>query len=127
VSRRAEIERAVTLYPGQRAKIAGQVAAELAVWAMDRGDFTLAHEIAASAVNVADAVLVALAAPIEEPAPEPQCGAARVNGERVAYACRLPRGHDGDHHPDPCGHDGCTGLECTRGRPSDRALEEKPE
>jgi hypothetical protein len=42
----------------------------------------------------------------------PACGEARVNSERVAYACRLPRGHQGDHHPNPCGHDGCTGLEC---------------
>lgn len=40
------------------------------------------------------------------------CGVARINAERVAYACRRPAGHDGDHHPNPCGHDGCTGLEC---------------
>jgi hypothetical protein len=47
----------------------------------------------------------------------PACGEARVNSERVAYACRLPPGHDGDHHPNPCGHDGCTGLECLRETP----------
>jgi hypothetical protein len=112
VSRRAELERAVTLYPGQRAKIAGQVAAELAVVAVDRGEITSAKDIGTQAVLVADEVLLALAAPVEEFAPEPQCGVARVNAQRVTYACRLPRGHEGDHHPNPCGHDGCTGLEC---------------
>ncbi len=63
-------------------------------------------------------------APLTVPAPSPKvlqakrepgrCGAWRINAERLAYACRLPAGHEGDHHPNPCGHDGCTGLECAR-------------
>lgn len=110
MSRRAELERAVALYPGQRAKIAGQVAAELAVVAV--GDESLtAREIGGTAVRIADEVLLALAA-------RPACGVARVNGSGLAYACRLSPGHDGDHHPNPCGHDGCTGLECIRGAPA---------
>jgi hypothetical protein len=47
-----------------------------------------------------------------------QCGEWRINAERLAYGCRLPKDHDGEHHPNPCGHDGCTGLECLRATPT---------
>jgi hypothetical protein len=60
----------------------------------------------------------ALQATARAPSPSlpdaPLCGEWRINSERLAYGCRLPPGHDGDHHPNPCGHDGCTGLECLR-------------
>lgn len=41
-----------------------------------------------------------------------RCGEGRINAEKLAYACRLPLGHDGEHHPNACGHDGCEGLRC---------------
>jgi hypothetical protein len=58
--------------------------------------------------------------PDDEPAvaDERRCGEARLNAQRLAYACHLPRGHEGDHHPNPCGHDGCTGLECIKSVPA---------
>jgi hypothetical protein len=46
----------------------------------------------------------------------PRCGEVRVTDANLIYACRRPLDHDGDHHPNPCGHDGCTGLECLRGK-----------
>jgi hypothetical protein len=71
-----------------------------------------AHEAHVALVAAIRRTVAAAVAVARLEARRPACGEARVNSERVAYACRLPRGHQGDHHPNPCGHDGCTGLEC---------------
>lgn len=83
--------------------------------------------VAGDAVPGSAVELRAVPAPAEPPKLE-RCGAERITlAEHLAYACRRPIGHDGDHHPNPCGHDGCTGLECLRAAPGDeraRAIEE---
>jgi hypothetical protein len=68
----------------------------------------------------APANLLSLAEFAEKYAKDPvrACGVERITlAEGLAYACRRPLGHEGDHHPNPCGHDGCTGLECLRAAP----------